>query len=174
MHRPAATVARLVALTMLCAAALALPAGALAAPAATGKKVELNWVEKLTRDKQTKLELRFDTLSTSADGWTAEVSIVNTGTAPVAVGSSQFGVAEFDTKTNFSQPLRFLRATTLIPAPPRTLAPGKTWKGTIGGAGKPDEHLYVRIVLGPFTGVGSPQAFTWITDHARHVFAIRI
>ena len=34
----------------------------------------------------------------------------NLGTAPVAVSSSQFGVAEFDTKTNFSQPLRFLRA----------------------------------------------------------------
>lgn len=156
---------------MLAAGALALPSGALAA---TGKTVELNWVEKLSRDKQTSLALRFETLSTSAGGWTAVVEMTNTGTAPVAVGQSQFGVAEFDTKANFSQPLRFLRATTLVPAPPRSLAPGKTWKGTIGGSGKPDEHLYVRIVLGPFTSASSPQAFTWISDHARHVFAISI
>ena len=157
------------------AAALALGAAsaATAAPAAAGSTVTLNWVEKVS-NKGTTMTLRFVDLTTGSGTWSVRVEIANTGTSAVRIARTQFGLAEFDTKTNFTQPTGVLRASSLIPAPPASLAPGAVWKGLIGGKGTPDERQFVRVVLGPFSSAASPQAFTWISDHARHVFAIKI
>lgn len=183
MRHTAATVTSVAAAL---AAGLALAGGALAAPArsaapaasaatsAGASVVQLGWVEKMNRDAQTRLVFRFRTLTTTAKSWSATVEVTNTGTGAIAVQRTQFGLAEFDAATNYSQPTRVLRATALLPAPPARLAPGATWKGTLSGTGKPDERLYVRVVLGPFASSTSPQGFSWISDHARHVFTISI
>lgn len=177
MRLTAATVTSVAAAAAL---SLALAGSALASSATTAASsagaavVKLGWVEKMNRDASTRMVFRFRTLTTTAKGWSAVVEVTNTGKGPVTVQRGQFGIAEFDAATNYSQPTRVLRATTLVPAPPASLKPGATWKGTIGGAGKPDERLYVRIVLGPFSSPTSPQGFSWISDHARHVFTISI
>jgi hypothetical protein len=155
-------------------AAVLIVATAGAAGAAGAATIKLGWTEKLAKDASTRMTFRVGVLRTTASGWTATIEITNAGTGPVLVQQSQFGIVEYDSATNFTKPTRFLRATTLAPAPPKRLAPGKTWTGTIGGAGTPNDRLYVRLRLGPFATASSPTPFTWITDHARHVFTITI
>jgi hypothetical protein len=161
-HLPAAVVA-----------ALALAALTLAA-SASAETVRLGWVEKLDKGPAVRLTFRVGTLETSGKAWSATVEIVNRSTGRVTVARSQFAIVEFATATDFKRPLRFLPAATFRPPLPAVLAPGKSWKGTVGGAGTPDDRQYVRLVLGPFATAAAPTPFTWITDHAQHRFTIVI
>ena len=136
--------------------------------------IKLGWTEHLKRDPVTRLTFRVATLEITPAGWKADVTITNDGSGKVSVGGRQFAVAEFDTKTNFTKPSRVLHATAFLPVPPATLAPGQRWSGTIAGGGRPDARLYVRLVFGPFATSASPTPFTWITDHAHHVFTVTI
>ena len=141
---------------------------------ASAETTRLGWVEKLDKGPTTRLTFRVGALETSGKAWSATVEIVNRGTGKVAVSGSQLGILEFATKTEFKRPLRFLRAATARPPLPATLAPGKSWQGTIGGAGTPDDRQYLRLVFGPFTTAAAPTPFTWITDHAQHRFTVVI
>lgn len=145
-----------------------------AAASAGAATIRLNWVEKLDKGPTIRLTFRVGTLQTTGRTWSATVEIVNHGTGKVGVSGSQFGVLEFAAKTDFERPLRFLRAATLKPPLPAVLAPGKTWRGTIGGPGTPDDDRHVRLIFGPFTSGLSPTPFTWITDHEQHRFTIAI
>ena len=154
--------------------ALAVAAALAVATAASAETVRLNWVEKLDKGPTTRLTFRVDTLELSAKAWSATVEIVNGGTGKVTVSGSQLGIVEYATKTEFKRPLRALRAATITPPLPASLAPGTSWKGTIAGPGTPDDRQYVRVVFGAFTSGLSPTPFNWITDHAQHRFTIVI
>ena len=156
------------------AAVLAATAALVVATAASADTLRLNWVERLDKGPTTRLTFRVGTLQTTGKAWSATVEIVNRGTGKVAISGAQFGLAEYATKTEFKRSLRALRATTVTPPLPATLTPGKSWKGTIGGPGTPDDRRYVRLVFGEFTSGLSPTPFTWITDHAQHRFTIVI
>ena len=149
-------------------AALALAASA------SAETFRLGWVEKLDKGPTTRLTFRVGTLEANGKAWSATVEIVNRGTGPIAVKARQFGIVEYATKTDFQRPLRALRAATFRPPLPTTLAPGKSWKGTIGGPGTPNDSQYVRLVFGSFSSGLSPTPFNWITDHAQHRFTISI
>jgi hypothetical protein len=157
---------------MLAIVALALAYGG-SASAAT---IHLGWVEKLDKGPALRVDFRVGALQTNGRSWTATIEITNRSTGKLAVARSQFGIVEFATKTDFSRPTRFLRAVAFDPKLPTGLAPGAHWKGTIGGAGTPNEKRYVRLLFGPFSTPALPSAkpFTWITDHADHVFALVI
>ena len=159
--------------TVLLTAAIVATSVAFAATASAAT-VKLGWTEHLKRDAATALTFKVASLTINAKSWTAIVEISNTGNSPVTIGQSQFGIAEFDAKGNYSKPTRVLRSATFIPAVPARLQPGKVWKGTIGGVGVPNDRLFVRLVFGPFATKSSPTPFTWITDHAQHSFTITV
>ena len=81
------------------------------AASAGAATIKLGWTEKLAKDAVTRMTFRFGTLRTTGSGWTATVEITNTGTGRVLVQQSQFGVAEFDSKTNFTKPTSATPAT---------------------------------------------------------------
>jgi hypothetical protein len=153
---------------------VALTLALVAAGAGSAATVKLGWTEQLKRDPATAMTFAVTSLTTTTTGWAAEVAITNHGDSPVTMGRSQFGIAEFQTKADFTKPSRILRATTFLPVVPAKLAPGQVWQGTIGGVGVPNQRLYVRLVFGPFATKASPTPFTWITDHVQHVFTISI
>ena len=156
------------------AGVLSVVAALLVAATASAETVSLNWVEKLDKGPTIRMTFRVGALRLSGKTWSATVEIVNRGTGPISVKAGQFGVVEYATKTDFKRPLRALRAATFRPPLPATLAPGKSWKGTIGGPGTPDDSQYVRLVFGSFSSGVSPTPFNWITDHAQHRFTISI
>lgn len=153
---------------------LSVVAALLVAATASAETVSLNWVEKLDKGPTTRMTFRVGALRLSRKTWSATVEIVNRGSGKISVNSKQFGIVEYATKTEFKRPLRALQADTVRPALPAALAPGKSWKGTIGGPGTPNDSQYVRLVFGEFTSSLSPTPFTWITDHAQHRFTIVI
>ena len=96
--------------------------------------------------------------------------------------TSQFGVMLFpsgsiDEVEERSQDgqLPGLRAARRFDPPlPARLAPGESWRGTIGARGPLAGSLYLRLVYGPFVAVGDPPegmqpGFSWITDHAHRL-----
>jgi hypothetical protein len=50
------------------------------------------------------------------------------------------------------------------PAIPRTLPPGRTWRGTLNGFGTLPRGRYVHVGFGIFNPAGQ-DPFAWITDH---------
>jgi hypothetical protein len=70
--------------------------------------------------------------------------------------------------------VRALPARAFSPRLPETLAPGKSWKGTVSGRGVPDDRLWVRVVMGPFATRATQMPFTWTTDNALHRFTLVI
>ena len=156
------------------AGVLAVVATLVVAATASAETVPLNWVEKLDKGPTTRMTFRVGALRLTGKTWSATVEIVNRGNGKVAINSKQFGIVEYATKTEIKRPLRALRADTVKPALPAALAPGKSWKGTIGGPGTPNDSQYVRLVFGEFTSSLSPTSFTWITDHTQHRFTVVI
>lgn len=162
----------LVFIALLCAAlVLAATASAAKAPVVKVSTTKLGWVEKLDKDPATRMTFTIASYGTVKGGWTVKLSITNTGKGAITINRKQFGLAEFDTKSNFTKPTRYL-AGVMVPAIPAKLAPGKTWKGVMTGPGTPNQHLFLRMVFGSFTSTSSPTPFQWITDHAQHVFEI--
>ena len=155
-------------------AVLAVVSALALAATASAETIRLGWVEKLDKGPTTRMTFRVGELRTTGKAWSATVEIVNRGTAVVAISGSQFGVVEYATSTEFKRSLRALRADTFRPPLPARLAPGKSWKGTVGGPGVPDDRQYVRLVFGAFTSGLAPTPFTWITDHAQHRFTVVI
>ena len=101
---------------------------------------------------------------------------------PASDVSSSFGVMLFasDSLDEVEQrssegDLTGLRAARrFVPPLPARLAPGATWRGTIGARGSLAAGLYVRLVFGPFVAVGEPPegmqtGFSWITDRAHRL-----
>ncbi len=154
---------------------------------AAPQRVELGWEERFP-EKGPALVFRAQTFEVTTDGWTAEIEVENRTTVPWRVGgaaedvTSQFGVMLFpsgsiDEVEERSQDgqLPGLRAARRFDPPlPARLAPGESWRGTIGARGPLAGSLYLRLVYGPFVAVGDPPegmqpGFSWITDHAHRL-----
>ena len=98
--------------------ALAAAVALAVAASASAETVRLGWVEKLDKGPTTRLTFRVGALETSGTAWSATLEIVNRGTGRISVAGSQFGIAEFATKTEFKRPLRVLPAATFRPPLP--------------------------------------------------------
>ena len=154
------------------------------ATAAPPQEADLDWVERSPAEGRA-LVFRTRRFSVTEAGWEADLEIENEtpiawqlGEDPVAVGQS-FGVMLFATgepqeveRRGADGDLPGLRpARTFEPALPPKLAPGDTWRGTVGADGALASGRFVRVVFGPFVAEGeppegTPAQFLWITDHA--------
>jgi hypothetical protein len=155
-----------------------------AAPArpAPPQTATLGWRESYGSAGQA---LRFvvDQLIVSAEGWSADVAVVNDTRLPWRVerrgAASRFGVqlfADYDLEAleeagreGRLPPERLARS--FAPEPPSVLQPGVEWRGTISAPGKLPAGAFVRVVFGPFSAIGElPEGMqspvVWITDHA--------
>jgi hypothetical protein len=154
------------------------------AVAAPPQEVDLAWVEHSPADGPG-LTFRVTRFAVTATGWEADVAVENhtdigwqLGEDPVAVGQS-FGIMLFSSgeldeveRRSADGELPGLRpARTFEPPLAATLAPGKSWDGTVGAEGALAAGRWVRVVFGPLVAEGDPpdgmpSQFAWITDHS--------
>jgi hypothetical protein len=152
------------------AGVLALVALVLAVGASAGV-VQVNWNEQATLHAKPVIAFHVlalaDQTKGKTSGWAVTASVTNRSSKPLHVSGKQFGLALFGdaTSTNPKAAL-LLPALAFKPKLPAVLAPGKTWRGTFAGYGKPPEGAYVRVLFGWFSGpaVGGP-GFNWLSDH---------
>jgi hypothetical protein len=148
-----------------------LPFAALAlalAPVASATTVR--WKESAVIDHAHVMRYEVDSITLGKTSWSAHVTFSNTSDKTLQVGD-QFGLAFYAKKSQsqLSKAVGFAPATTFSSKVPKTLAPGKTWSGTISGKGelKTTTRVYERVVFGPFTGLpGEKGAVVWITNHS--------
>ena len=112
-----------------------------------------------------------DSLTFGTKGWQAHVSFRNLSKATIAVGTG-FGVAFFgDARTvDTTKAVGFAVASTFSTKLPKSLKPGASWTGVIGGVGSltRSQTVWARLIFGPFTGLpGIGGRMVWITDHAK-------
>ena len=154
---------------------------------ASRQQAELGWEERFPEDGPS-LVFRAHRFAVTGQGWEADVEVENRTSIPWRVGgpasgiATTFGVMLFPTddlgeveQRSAEGDLPGLRAARRFdPALPARLAPGATWRGTIGAQGSLAAGLYVRLVYGPFVAVGDPPegmeaGLSWITDHAHRL-----
>ncbi len=174
-----------VAVTGCGAAGKPVPVGVQAPP----QSARLDWREPFPAE-QPALVFGVSSFTVTATGWTAEISVENRSDVGWEVGGSRgnaglvFGVMLFPNgsiddleRRSRSGDLPGIReATSNRPALPPVLAPGSTWRGTIGAPGALAGGLWVRLSFGAFTSVGKPPPGTgtgadviWFTDHAHQL-----
>ncbi len=145
------------------------------------QSTSLDWVERFPTDGPA-LVFSAHVFEVTAAGWRAEIELENDTSIPWEIQQTpvtDFGVMLFPTadvaeveRRSRNDDLPGLReARTLEPAPPETLRPGKSWRGTISAPGSLAAGLYLRIVFGRLVAVGDPpdgmpRQFSWITDHS--------
>jgi hypothetical protein len=152
------------------------------------QQAELGWEERFPEDGPA-FVFRAHRLAVTADGWEADIEFENMTTIPWRIlgapGSgvaTSFGVMLFESgaleeveRRSGEGELPGIRAAgRFTPALPARLAPGSSWRGTIGARGSLAAGLYLRLVYGPFVAVGDPpegmqSGFSWITDHAHRL-----
>jgi hypothetical protein len=179
-----------------CLAALALVLGAgcgtepeqqpvrLAQPAPP-QTAALDWRESYGAEGQA-LRFQVDALRVTADGWAADVAVVNDTRLAWRIErrgvASRFGVQLFadddlEALEEASQEGRLppeRRARLFEPEPPAVLQRGVEWRGTISAPGRLPAGAYVRVVFGPFVAASEPpeglqSPVVWITDHAHRL-----
>jgi hypothetical protein len=160
-------------LAVLSISTVAVGAASAAPSAATGT-TQLGWVERLERDSGTRVDFRVVSLETAKGGWKLRLEVTNGGTGPMLLAPTGWAIMEFADEKAFEKPVRALPARAFSPRLPETLAPGKSWKGTVSGRGVPDDRLWVRVVMGPFATRATQMPFTWTTDNALHRFTLVI
>lgn len=129
------------------------------------------WNESAKVGGQSMMTYTVDSLTFGTKGWRAHVSFDNVSKATIAVGSG-FGVAFFgDARTvDTTKAVGFAVASTFSTKLPKSLKPGASWTGVIGGVGRltRSQRVWARVVFGPFTGIpGIGGKIVWITDHAK-------
>jgi hypothetical protein len=150
--------------------AIAVAFGALAGGAAA-TTVQLNWHEQAKVRAKPAIAFHVQALVSQTkgkvSGWAVVAAVTNTSTKPLRISARQFGLALFENSSSTDpRQAKLLPAGAFSPALPATLAPGKTWRGTFIGVGKPTKGSYVRVLFGWFSGpaVGGT-GFNWISDH---------
>jgi hypothetical protein len=153
---------------LLIPAALAV---ALTAPAtaAAPRVITLNWEEAARSGGQSVMTFKVDKITFTGSSWRVTGAYTNTSTKTIRLVEPWFSLRAFRTRA-YGPNARFRRfkALSLSPRPPRTLAPGQTWRGGFGGPGLPGRGRFVRVVFGDFApaffnNVRAPWA--WVTDH---------
>jgi hypothetical protein len=113
-------------------------------------------------------------------GWEVAASVRNDTSVTFYVGrphhqgKSEFGLLVLPTsgasQADILAASPGVFAARVEPPLPRVLRPGEAWSGTFSGRGRLERGRYVRVELGRFTTVGTPQRgvpwrFRYITDH---------
>lgn len=152
------------------------------ARAAEPRAVELGWREAYP---STGPQLRFlvDRLTIRAGGWSAEIAVTNATSIPFDLGERtldlQFGLmlfesgslAELEAASSRGELPSLRRATSIVPPPPATIAPGATWRATISAPGSLRDGSFARVSFGILVARGEPPpemepSVVWITDKA--------
>jgi hypothetical protein len=146
----------------------AIVASSLAGGAAAGK---VAWNEKAKDGKVPVMGFRVDSFAFGKKTWSAHVTLTNLSKSTIAIGDNFRAAIYADSKAEDpSQAIGFALVFTFSPARPKSLAPGASWTGTIGGYGSLTSSgsvRYARLVFGPLRGLpGQKGAVYWITDHA--------
>jgi hypothetical protein len=152
------------------------------ARAAEPQQITLDWRESYPASGQ-RLLFAVDRLDIREDGWSVEIEVTNRTTTAFDLGGNPaelgYGVMLFATgdlqeleqaaRQGTMPPVR--RATSIEPAPPGKLAPGKTWRATLSAPGSLAAGSYLRVAFGPLVADGKPPneiepVVFWITDLA--------
>ena len=149
--------------TLIAAAVVCLVAAGSSAATA------VHWNETATIDHAHVMRYTVDSLTVGKTSWSAQVSFRNESKATLKVGE-QFGLAFYSDRSTqaLTKAVGRAYATEASSPVPKTLKPGASWSGTIGGTGKLDltGTVYARVIFGPFTGLpGEKTPVVWITNH---------
>ncbi|MBA2383803.1 MAG: hypothetical protein H0V68_03965 [Actinobacteria bacterium] len=154
------------------------------ARAAEPQTAALRWRESYPSSGK-RLRFAVDRLEVRRDGWSVDIAVTNSVGIPFELGrplDAAFGLMLFETGdlgelTEAADaaglpPLR--QATSIVPAPPRILAPNATWRATLSAPGSLADGSWVRVSFGPLEAVGTPPAgmqspVVWITDKAHRL-----
>jgi hypothetical protein len=158
------------------AARLAVVPAALALVLAGGASagvVQVNWNEQAKVKAKPAIAFHVRALADKTkgkvSGWAVTASFTNRTSKPLRISRNQFGLALFkNAKATNPKDGTLMPALAFKPDLPAVLAPGKTWRGTFAGYGKPPEGAYVRVLFGWFSGpaVGG-SGFNWLSDHVQ-------
>lgn len=148
------------------------------APPAEPRTIELGWVE---RGAAPALVYRVERLTIRRDGWSADISVQNSGVDDVQIrrphraGKSLFGLVLLETSSrkelnDLTAGLRkeppFLEAERIEPRLPISLGAGTTWRGRLSGSTVLRRGTVVRLIFGRFTSDRPTRNATWVTDHS--------
>lgn len=145
--------------------------------AARPQKAVLGWEESFGNDREA-LVFSVESLEVLADGWRAEIALVNRTNTSYEVGATHdrpFGLMLFSTgdqktleEQNKAGTLPLIRpASSYEPHLPAILEPGDSWSGTISAPGALVAGGWVRVVFGSLVSVvDREEGVSWITDRA--------
>jgi hypothetical protein len=141
--------------------------------AAAAGVVHVGWNERAKVGGKPAIGFRVESFVTRTSGgnhaWAVVGSITNRTSKPLRV-SDQFGLVLFrDAATIDPREGKLMPALAFSPPVPKVLAPGKTWRGSFGGAGTLPKGAYVRVLFGWFSGpaLEGKHGFNWLTDHVQ-------
>jgi hypothetical protein len=139
----------------------------------------VNWVENASVDGKPIATFRVRTIEVGPDGYKIEASFTNTSPEVVklpegtARSPNDFGLGVFlnalpqriQEEGNY-----LLKAQQIRPPLPATVAPGKTWSGTMTSDNPPRSGRSLRVLFGVFFWKGKPPYglgpyFIWQTNH---------
>ena len=146
------------------------------------QRAQLDWREAHPAASGERLVFEVGTLAVTAEGWSATVAVTNrtpyrfqvtTGPGDYGFGLMLFATGDLQAVVDANREGRLPAvrpATAIVPAPPATLLPGATWRGTLSAPGSLANGSFARVVFGTFIGEeDAPEEFArvvWFTDHA--------
>ncbi len=155
--------------------ALVVPSAA-ARPASSEKVIPLTWVERQPL-RGGALIVRVSRIEVAARSWTVTAEIANRSATMVRISQRQ----PRDFRKCVTSIVRYVRTKhaygstinrqdffplTLRPALPRTLAPGKAWRGTFGSRGVLPRGQDLFVCVGFFTTAEDPDGFSLISQRS--------
>jgi hypothetical protein len=148
---------------------LVFAAALIAPPVAAAETIKLGWRED---DGVGVMRFGVSTLSLGNGRWSVHASFTNRSPVVLRI-ERRFALLVYHSKNTYFG-FRPMRATRFAPDMPMTVPPGRTWRGSFGGVGKPPRGTYLRVRFGRFNGRPSPlpdfpNGFSWITAHSHHV-----
>lgn len=157
---------------MKCAVLLALSIVLVAPAKAAAETFDLGWRE--SDGPIGVMSITVSTLTVGARGRSVRASFTNRSRVALSVVAARppgFALRVSTSPSISTRVFRRLPATRFAPALPAVLRPGRTWRGTFGGPGRPARQTYLRVTFGRFIGKPSPlrdypTGFGWLTDHA--------
>ena len=168
---------------------VALACALCSAPTAAAKTIKVDWRESVGISGGGRIEFRITKIVATTRGWTVTAAIRNATKARVGIDPAgrTYGAASPNPVWRDGMALLELhrvinvniggydnqwwehKATTFRPALPRSLAPGASWTGTLGGRAKLKPGQSFSLGLGlflPQNPESGGSSVIWITDHS--------
>lgn len=129
--------------------------------------IPTRWTERARVDGRVVMTFNTRAITISGSRWAVAGSFKNNTSKPIRVLVQEPGIALSNEPPKPGQEYRFVKATSVSPAFPKSLAPGQVWRGTFRGSGVPaGSHL--MVVYGDFERLkpSMPRRWQWVTDHS--------